>query len=38
MKQCLTLSDLRLRWQWDPLREDPHFQRILAAPEPPTAY
>ncbi len=34
----LTLSDLRLRWQWDPLRRDPHFQRILAGPEPPTAY
>ncbi len=34
----LTLSDLRLRWQWDPLRHDPHFQRILAGPEPPTAY
>jgi tetratricopeptide (TPR) repeat protein len=28
----LTLSDLRTRWQWDPLRKDPQFQRILAAP------
>ncbi len=34
----LSLSDLRLRWQWDPLRRDPHFQRILAGPEPSTAY
>ena len=34
----LTLSDLRTRWQWDPLRQDPRFKRILAAPEPPTAY
>ncbi len=34
----LSLSDLRLRWQWDPLRSDPHFQRILAGPEPSTAY
>ncbi len=34
----LTLSDLRLRWQWDPLRQDPHFQRILAAPEPRTVF
>ncbi len=34
----LTLSDLRLRWQWDPLRKDARFQRLLAAPEPPTAY
>lgn len=34
----LSLSDLRLRWQWDPLRRDSHFQRILAGPEPPTAF
>ncbi|HEX4666008.1 MAG TPA: protein kinase [Chthoniobacterales bacterium] len=30
--------ELRLRWQWDPLRGDPRFQKILAAPEPPTSY
>ena len=30
--------ELRLRWQWDPLRRDPRFQKILAAPEPPTIY
>ena len=35
---CLTLWDLRLRWQWDPLRKDPRFQKILAAPEPATIY
>ena len=34
----LSLSDLRFRWQWDPLRSDPRFQRILAAPEPATIY
>jgi len=30
----ITLSDLRTRWEWDPLRNDPRFQKILAAPEP----
>src|SRR5262249_29060817 len=30
---CMTLWDLRLRWQWDPLRKDPRFQKILAGPE-----
>ena len=26
----ITLSDLRQRWEWDPLRNDPRFQKILA--------
>ncbi len=30
--------DLRLRWQWDPLRSDPRFQQIIAGPEPPTVF
>ncbi|HEY3662718.1 MAG TPA: protein kinase [Chthoniobacterales bacterium] len=30
--------DLRLRWQWDPLRSDPRFQQIIAAPEPATVF
>ena len=34
----LTLSDLRLRWQWDPLRKNPRFQKILAGPEPATVF
>jgi hypothetical protein len=34
----ITLSDLRQRWEWDPLRNDPRFQKILAAPEPKTVY
>ena len=34
----MTLTDLRLRWQWDPLRIDPRFQKILAGPEPKTIY
>ncbi len=34
----ITLAELRLRWQWDPLRTDPRFQKILAGPEPKTVY
>jgi TolB-like protein/DNA-binding winged helix-turn-helix (wHTH) protein/Flp pilus assembly protein TadD len=35
--QNITLAELRLRWEWDSLRSNPRFQKILAAPEPPTA-
>jgi tetratricopeptide (TPR) repeat protein len=34
----VTLSDLRTRWEWDPLRNDARFQKILASPEPKTVY
>jgi len=34
----ITLSDLRTRWEWDPLRNDPRFQKILAGPEPKTLH
>jgi TolB-like protein len=34
----ITLTDLRLRWEWDPLRSNARFQKILAAPEPKTIY
>jgi TolB-like protein len=34
--ESITLSDLRTRWEWDPLRTDPRFQKILAGPEPKT--
>ncbi len=34
----MTLSDLRLRWEWDALRSNPRFQRILAGPEPKVIY
>jgi TolB-like protein/Tfp pilus assembly protein PilF len=34
----ITLADLRQRWEWDPLRNDPRFQKILASPEPKTVY
>jgi len=32
----ITLADLRLRWELDPLRSNPRFQKILAGPEPKT--
>jgi len=32
----ITLSDLKTRWEWDPLRNDPRFRKILAGPEPKT--
>ncbi len=32
----ITLAELRLRWEWDSLRSNPRFQRILAGPEPAT--
>jgi TolB-like protein/Flp pilus assembly protein TadD len=34
--ECISLSDLRTRWEWDPLRNNPRFQKILAGPEPKT--
>ncbi|MGI8820353.1 MAG: hypothetical protein ACR2ID_05730 [Chthoniobacterales bacterium] len=34
----VTLQDLRLRWEWDPLRNDSRFQKIIAGPEPKTIY
>ena len=34
--ESITLSDLRTRWEWDRLRNDPRFQKILAGPEPKT--
>jgi TolB-like protein/Flp pilus assembly protein TadD len=34
----ITLAELRLRWQWDKLRGDPRFQKLLDGPEPKTIY
>jgi tetratricopeptide (TPR) repeat protein len=34
---CVTHNDLRKRWQWDPLRNDPRFQKLLEAPPAKTA-
>ena len=29
----ISYHDLRHRWQWDPLRNDPRFQKLVAQPE-----
>ena len=34
----ITLADLRLRWEWDGLRNNPRFQKILLGPEPKTVF
>ena len=34
----MTVAELKWRWEWDPLREDPRFQQILVEPEPKTIY
>ena len=34
----LILAELRLRWEWDPLRANPRFRKILEGPEPKTIY
>jgi TolB-like protein/tetratricopeptide (TPR) repeat protein len=34
----ITQAELRLRWQWDKLRKDARFQKILNGPEPKTIY
>ena len=35
-QESITLTDLRLRWEWDPLRADPRFQAIVSGAEPRT--
>ena len=27
----ITVNDLKYRWEWDPIRNDPRFQRLIAA-------
>jgi len=34
----MSLTALKWRWQWDPLRSHPRFQKLLAGPEPKTVY
>jgi hypothetical protein len=36
--QSITLAELRRRWEWDSLRSNPRFQKILAGPEPRTVF
>ena len=35
---CITIAYLRTRWEWDPLRNDPRFQKLISGPEPKTVY
>ena len=30
----ITINDLKYRWEWDPLRNDPRFQKLVASPTP----
>jgi tetratricopeptide (TPR) repeat protein len=34
----ITQAELRFRWQWDSLRADPRFQKLVEGPEPKTVY
>ncbi|MBA3650320.1 MAG: tetratricopeptide repeat protein [Chthoniobacterales bacterium] len=34
----MSLWELRLRWQWDTLRSDPRFQKLLTGQEPATVF
>ncbi len=34
----VTRADLRMRWQWDPLRGEARFEKLLATAEPTTVY
>jgi len=28
----VTVNDLKFRWEWDPIRNDPRFQKLLSTP------
>jgi TolB-like protein/Tfp pilus assembly protein PilF len=30
----ITVNDLRYRWEWDPMRSDPRFQKLIASDSP----
>jgi hypothetical protein len=30
----ITVNDLKYRWEWDPIRNDPRFKQILAETKP----
>jgi hypothetical protein len=27
----ITVNDLKFRWEWDPIRNDPRFQKLVSA-------
>jgi TolB-like protein/Flp pilus assembly protein TadD len=31
----ITVNDLKFRWEWDPIRKDPRFQKMIADATPP---
>src|SRR6266581_457593 len=33
----ITVNDLKYRWEWDPLRNDPRFKQLIAEARPPQA-
>jgi tetratricopeptide (TPR) repeat protein len=33
----VTINDLKYRWEWDPLRGDPRFQKLVASESPKSA-
>jgi TolB-like protein/cytochrome c-type biogenesis protein CcmH/NrfG len=35
---CITQNDLRHRWEWDLLRNNPRFQKLVTEPPPRTVY
>jgi hypothetical protein len=30
----ITINDLKYRWEWDPIRNDPRFQKLIAEKAP----
>ena len=30
----ITVNDLKYRWEWDPIREDPRFQKLIVETKP----
>jgi hypothetical protein len=30
----ITVNDLKFRWEWDPIRNDPRFQALIAHSSP----
>jgi hypothetical protein len=30
----ITVNDLKYRWEWDPVRDDPRFQELIGEKKP----